>query len=60
VALRTVAVTGEATVPSAKAGGAFVTEVEIVNPGGGVVRVRQTGPEGMDVAGLAAAFMGKG
>ena len=37
----------------------FVTELEMTKPGGVTLRIRQTGPEGMDVVGLAAVCFGK-
>jgi hypothetical protein len=58
VELRAVTVTGVESVSSATTR-EFVTELEMTRPGGGMVRVRQTGPEGMDLVGLAAACFGK-
>jgi hypothetical protein len=37
----------------------FVTELELTRPGGGTLCVRQTGPEGVDIVGLAGAYFGK-
>ena len=56
--LRAVTVTEEQSRP-AREGGDFVTELEMTRPGSGTLRVRQTGPEGMDIIGLAAVYFGK-
>jgi hypothetical protein len=58
IELRTMAVSDCAGAPSAE-GREFVTEVEVARAGGVTLRVRQTGPEGMDVVGLAAACFGR-
>lgn len=56
--LRAVTVTGRESVTATKTR-EFVTELEMTRPGGEMVRVRQTGPEGVDLVGLAAACFGK-
>lgn len=38
-------------------GSEFVTEMEIVKPGGVTVRIRQSGSEGMDMVGLAKSCL---
>jgi len=58
VELRTVTVSGGVAAPSSD-GREFVTEVEITRPDGVSLRARQTGPEGIDVAALAAACIGQ-
>ena len=37
----------------------FVTDVAVTKPGGTTLRIRQRGPEGMELSGIVAAFLGK-